>query len=426
MPQWNLLLVLFSTLSRAFSPAWLEDWPSTQQPLSSEDDVHSCQISHVTRHDMARGPERVQIVTSDTLGWDWEQPAIDPMNSTAGEQWEFDGVSSDGTQAFIFGVYRDPNYSFLGTGNLRVHVEFVFGDGSRYAVVDYAEEATVTTCQSRGTRGVWKGPGFVYTFEITEEMSRARWTMESADVNATVEMKSLSRPRYPDNTMWSKERAQGPVAVVPHFFWAEPIPTADVKVEVAVKATRHSWTGVGGHERLWAAFNWRTCLRNLKIVRLQSGPFSLSLWEFGSSRVPDVTFSSVAMFENGEKIFGVAGTSYGNPAAEVEVVEEGGNRLELRRLYDGRGITTEHLRDKVTGLEVRLERPKEGLEWVFTVTFKKIGFEYVLTEGRGGTGYAGVVSGGRIGSQDEQGPAFVEIMRLPDGDWWLLPDNYVD
>ncbi|KAI8946240.1 hypothetical protein F4801DRAFT_593514 [Xylaria longipes] len=377
---------------------------------------------------MVRGRNPVPIVTSDQTDWDWEQPAISPMNYTAGEQWEFDGVSSDGTQAFIFGLYRDPNYSFLGTGNLRAHVEFVFDDGSRYAVVDYAEEATVTTCPGRGTHGVWKGPGFVYTFDVAEDMSGARWTMESSEVNATVVMKSLSRARYPDNTMWSRD-THGNMAVVPHFFWAEPIPTAEIKVDVAVRNKRYSWTGAGGHERLWAGFNWRTCLRSLKIVRLQAGPFSLSLWEFGSSRVSNMTFSSVAMFENGEKVFGVAGTSHGDPSAEVEEVEEGESRFVLRKLYGGEGITTEHLEDRVTGIELRLERPGRQLEWVFTVMFKKVGFEYVLTEGRGGTGYAGIVTGGRKGGRSSQewvGPAFVEIMRLPDGEWWLLPDNYVE
>lgn len=55
-----------------------------------------------------------------------------PMSSTPGEQSEFDGVSEDGKQAFIFGVYRDPNYSFLGTGNLRAYAELVNEYGSRY------------------------------------------------------------------------------------------------------------------------------------------------------------------------------------------------------------------------------------------------------------------------------------------------------
>ncbi|KAF7540710.1 hypothetical protein G7054_g1183 [Neopestalotiopsis clavispora] len=381
---------------------------------------------------MARGRNQVPIVTSDSLMWNWEQPAISPMNRTAGEQWEFDGVSADGKQAFIFGVYRDPNYSFLGTGNLRAHVEMVFEDGSRYAVVDYAEEATVTTCPGTGTHGVWRGPGFLYTFDVSEDMSRALWTLESSDVNATVEMKSISRPRYPDNTIFSENHSDARhenVSVVPHFFWVEPIPTADVKLEVAMRDKKHAWTGVGGHERLWAAFNWRTCLRSLKIVRLQAGPFSLSLWEFGSSRISDTTFSSVVMFKDGEKVFGVAGTSRGDATAEVEVVEEGTSRFVLKKMYGGDGITTEHLQDKVTGMELHLEGPGSHLKWSFTVTFKRVGFEYVLTEGRGGTGYSGVVNGGPIEGEAADkwsGPAFVEIMRLPDGDWWLLPDNFVE
>ncbi|KAJ2970033.1 hypothetical protein NUW58_g9819 [Xylaria curta] len=327
MPRCSLSLILFAAFSYAFSTALPEDWPAAQRPLFTSDDA-SCLTSYSNRYDMVRGRNLVPIVTSDSINWTWEQPAISPLNYTAGEQWEFDGVSSDGTQAFILGLYRDPNYSFSGTGNLRVHAEFVFDDGSRYAVVDYAEEATVTTCPGVGTHGVWRGPGFVYSFDVTEDMSRARWTMESSEVNASVVMKSHSRPRYPDNTMWH-ENTHGSVAVVPHFFWAEPIPTAEVEVRVAVRNKGYSWTGVGGHERLWAAFNWRTCLRNLKIVRLQAGPFSLSLWEFGSSRIPNMTFSSVAMFENGEKVFGVAGTSHGDPAAEVEEVKEGGESFRV-------------------------------------------------------------------------------------------------
>ncbi|GAW16229.1 hypothetical protein ANO14919_056520 [Xylariales sp. No.14919] len=427
MRKLSQFLIPFTAIFHAFSTAWLEDWSAAQRPLLTSNET-SCLTSYATRYDMVHGRNHVPIVTSDSADWPWEQPAISPMNSTAGEQWEFDGVSEDGTRAFIFGVYRDPNYAFLGTGNLRAYVEFVFDDGSRYAVVDYAEEAILTTCPGTGTRGVWRGPGFVYTFDVAEDMSTAQWAMESSEMNATVVMKSLSRARYPDNTMWHGN-IQGNMAVLPHFFWAEPIPTAEVKVQVAVQSKMYSWTGVGGHERLWGAFNWRTCLRSLKIVRLQAGPFSLSLWEFGSGRDSNMTFSSAAMFENGEKVFGVAGISRGNPTAEIEEVKEGEKSFTLRKLYGGEGITTEHLEDRVTGIEICLEQPNQQLAWVFSVVFKKVGFEYVLTEGRGGTGYSGIVTGGRIedsSAQEWAGPAFVEIMRLPDGDWWLLPDNYFE
>lgn len=45
----------------------------------------------------------------------------------------------DESQVFIFGVYRDPNYSSLGTGNLRAHAEFYRENVSRFSIIDYAE-----------------------------------------------------------------------------------------------------------------------------------------------------------------------------------------------------------------------------------------------------------------------------------------------
>lgn len=91
-----------------------------------------CRVYNSGKYDMARGRKPVFFSTGQSEYWDWEEPSVVPMNSAAGEQWEFDGVSEDGKQAFIFGVYRDPNYSFLGTGNLRVYAEFVNENGSRY------------------------------------------------------------------------------------------------------------------------------------------------------------------------------------------------------------------------------------------------------------------------------------------------------
>ncbi|KAI8633140.1 hypothetical protein F5Y19DRAFT_471399 [Xylariaceae sp. FL1651] len=186
--------------------------------------------------------------------------------------------------------------------------------------------------------------------------------------------------------MWPGGNAPGALAIVPHFFWVEPIPTAKAKAKISMQNTRSSWTCVGGHERLWAAFNWRTCLRNLKIICLEA-----------------------------DNIFGVIGTSRGGPAAEIEIVEEGENRITLRRLYDGNGITTEHLNDNVTSMELRLEQLSQQLERVFIVKFKNIKFVYVPTKGRGGTECAGTMTGGRTGARAEQGPAFVEmevIMKL--------------
>lgn len=364
------------------------------------------------------------------------QPAIMPMNTTAGEQWEFDGVSEDGTQAFIFGFYRDPNYSFLGTGNLRAYAEFVFSDGGRYAVVDYAEESTIISCPDRGpgqpggTRGVWKGDGFIYSFNISADMSEATIAMDSVEADAKIRLRSTTPPRYPDGTTWPVDTEHRGVSslTVPHFYWVEPIPVAHTTVEAVIESRDVTWAGVGGHERLWGAFNWRACLDDLIIVRFHAGPFALSFWEFGSARRKGTSYPSLVLFKEGKRIF------FGGETSHPRETEQDGDQGQadnfvFRKLYSDEcdGITTSNLKDKATGVELILNSPVRGLQWRFVVKFRNVGFEYVLTEGMGGTGYSGTVVGGLYSENEPewQGPAFVEIMKFP-GKWWLLPDNYLE
>ncbi|KAL8750371.1 MAG: hypothetical protein Q9184_006444, partial [Pyrenodesmia sp. 2 TL-2023] len=63
---------------------------------------------------------------------DPESPKMVPLNTTGGEQWEFGGISDDGLSMFYFGFYRDPNYSILGTGNLRLVSEWAYADGRKF------------------------------------------------------------------------------------------------------------------------------------------------------------------------------------------------------------------------------------------------------------------------------------------------------
>lgn len=394
-----------------------------------------CVTSHVTRYDMVRGRgQPIHFSTSPRTHQDIELPAISPMNATAGEQWEFDGVSEDGTQAFIFGFYRDPNYSFLGTGNLRAYAEFAFSDDSRYAVVDYAEESIIVSCPGPqgGTHGMWRGDGFVYSFTVSGDMSTATITMDSDEANLNITLRSVTPARYPDGSVWKASTDNGlesdedPSSLtVPYFHWIEPIPAAEATVTGTIEDRSVSWAGVGGHERLWGAFNWRTCLSGLIIVRFRAGPYSLSFWRFDSGRHDGLSFSSLVLFEEGEKLFSSSGNT-SQPEVQAETSEDS---FTFRKLYSDEcnGTTTATLKDKVTGVELILKSPRRNLQWKFAARFKNLGFEYVLTEGRGGTGYSGTVTGGLTSDWGSNwtGPAFVEIMKFPD-QWWLLPDNYQD
>ncbi|KAK0732953.1 hypothetical protein B0T26DRAFT_736075 [Lasiosphaeria miniovina] len=396
---------------------------------------------------MARGAAGRAVSFSTSPAADLSAPRVEPMNATSSEQWEFDGVSADGTQAFIFGFYRDPNYSFLGTGHLRAYAELasLAPNGSathRYAVVDYAEESTVdtVTCPDAGgatvTRGLWRGSDFAYEFEVAmvpadsndgnKMQATARIAMTSPDANISVAMTAVAPPRLADNALWPtargpKDSANATLLAVPHFYWAEPIPVGDVVVDAVVQpwppaARRVRWAGMGGYERLWGAFNWYTCLAGMVAVRVRAGPFALSYVEFASGRRPGLDVASVLLAEDGEKVFGTRRTA---ASGEADFVT-------MRKLYGGPGATTEALADKVTGVELVLVSPGRGREWRFVVEHKNVGFEYVLGEGVGGTGYSGLAEGGLVGSPAQwTGPAFSEVMRFPKKSW-LLAKNYVE
>ncbi|KAF5137982.1 Diels-Alderase ccsF [Metarhizium anisopliae] len=59
----------------------------------------------MTAFEMAKAEKSFDFTTK-AMG-SLEEPKIPLLNSSAGEQWEFDGVSDDGMQSFVFGFYRD-------------------------------------------------------------------------------------------------------------------------------------------------------------------------------------------------------------------------------------------------------------------------------------------------------------------------------
>jgi hypothetical protein len=372
-----------------------------------------CTTSYATRYDMATGPEPVFFLTSPEL--DFERPAVEPMNATAGEQWEFDGISEDGLSAFVFGFYRDPNYSFLGTGNLRLSAEFSFEDGSRYAVVEYAEESTIVSCPGQGTIGTWKADGWQYTFEISEDLKRTRIIMDNPEAKGTIAWTSVAPPRYADNSVWPEEANEASLEAVPHFYWVEPVPVSDLIIEAEIEGRQVAWTGMGGHERLWGAFNWYTCLSGMIAVRVRAGPLAMSFTEFGSNRVAGLYVPSVILAENGKKIF--SSRRYNQSDTEDYIL--------FNKIYGGPGTTTSELADKATGVQLELVSPSRDQRWKFVVVHKNLGFEYNLGEGVGGTGYSGTVAGGLVGGKQWQGPAFSELMKFPQKSM-VLVKNFVE
>lgn len=386
---------------------WDKYWPSDLD--TSVDD--ECTINHLTAFEMGKTRKPV-FFGADPLD-DPESPKMLPLNTTGGEQWEFDGVSSDGRSIFYFGFYRDPNYSVLGTGNLRLVSEWASANGSKFARVDYPSDSLVESC-AWGTRGTWKGNnGRDYScgFEVTKDMSVARVGCNTDDLTGSIVFKSLLPPRYPDGSIYPNANAD--TEVIPYFRWFEPIPVSITEVDVQIEGAPFQFAGLGGHERIWTAFNWFTCLRVFTAIRILAGPYALSHIAWESNIHKGLYKPSIVLGENGQQIFA---TTRDSPSDSQDYAI-------MQRTHGGK--LAGGLKDKTTGLTLDIASPSQGKKWRFVVEHENVGFEVNAGDGHGGVGFSATVTGGAEGGEQYSGAAFVELLDFP-AHSILLKNNYVD
>ncbi|MCJ1280160.1 hypothetical protein MMC21_007987 [Puttea exsequens] len=405
-------LLLFSS---SFTIAWDYDFLSSFQskwpepPGQKVMQESGCTVNHLTAFEMAKGKAPMFFSTGPQDSF--EEPKIQPPNGTAGEQWEFDGISEDGMLAFIFGFYRDPNYAILGTGNLRLSVEIAYANGTRFAQVDYPTDSIIESCPE-GTKGIWKSKDYDYTFEITKDMGLSRITIHTPKLHGTILIKSVSPPRYADGNTWPSTSAS--TLTVPFFYWVEPVPVGTVEVDLVVQGEPYSFKGMGGHERLWSAFSWFTCLQGMNAVRLLLGPYALSYVSFASNIEghKGEIYGSVVLSENGQQIF----------STDRQVESDTQDYISVTKTYGG--VVTGTLRDKVSGYELELVSPGTRRHWTFIVEHKNVAFEYILGGGNGGSGFSGFVTGGPIGLEQYKGMSLTEALTFPKRSP-LFKSNYV-
>lgn len=394
-------VLLIAGVADAWEYGWPQEWESkwlsssAQQPLWGADSS-LCQVSRLTAYEMSKTKDPIFFSTG---GLDhFVSPKMRPLNGTAGEQWEFDGVSEDGKLAFVFGFYRDPNYAILGSGNLRVSVEMAWPNGSRFAQVDYAADNIIEECDW-GTRGVWRSDDFSYTFEITADMQLARVGMQTPQVSGIASLTSVARPRYPDGSNYPSENSTS--EALPYFHFVEPIPAANAHVDFTILGDRFAWNGLGGMERLWGAFSWFTCLQGMDVVRVLAGPYALSMLSFTSNIEKGSVYPSVSLFDDGKPVFS---------SQQAEESDEH-DYFTFTKTYGGKVTGT--LRDKVTGYELELVSPSKQLHWTFLIEHENLAFEYILGGGTGGSGFSAFVNGGRVGREQFKGIALTEALTFP-------------
>ncbi|KAF8856704.1 hypothetical protein BDZ45DRAFT_705572 [Acephala macrosclerotiorum] len=339
-------------------------------------------------------------------------PKLNPMNKTAGEQWEFDGIGSDSKTGLVIGFYRDPNYAILGTGNFRVSLDLVFENGTIYSQDHHVAHSVVEEC-GNSVIGTWSSPDITYSFEVSNDHKHANVEIDTPLLKGSFEIESTSQARYPDGSVFPGA-INSTTAAAPFFHWLEPIPTGSINVDLSIEGTPYVWTGLGGHEHMWTAFSWFTVLEGLSIVRSELGPYQLTYQALKSHILtPGVTYPSVILWENGQKIF----------SATLGHVSKTNEYVTLSKTYNGKITGT--LADRATGHVLNLVSPETGKHWHFIFEHSVVSFEFALGEGSGGTGFAARASGGEIDGEKYTGVALVEQLVFPK-DSPFFKSNYAD
>ncbi len=143
------------------------------------------------------------------------------------------------------------------------------------------------------------------------------------------------------------------------------------------------------------------------------GPYVLSYFAFTSNLERDRSHQSVVLFKDGVPVF----RSTLRTASETE------DYALVTKTYDG--AVTGTLKDKVTGFQLELVSPSNMRHYTFFVEHLNLGFEYILGEGVGGSGFSAHSRGGHVGLSQYEGVALTEALTFPKNSP-LFKSNYVD
>lgn len=120
-------------------------------------------------------------------------------------------------------------------------------------------------------------------------------------------------------------------------------------------------------------------------MRAKLGPYVLSFFSFGSNLEKGHSYQSVVLFKDGAPVFQTIRSS--TSTTEDYVLAS--------KTYSG--TVTGTLKDKVTGFQLELVSPSHRRHCTFFVEHVNLGFEYILGEGIGGSGFSGLARGGYVG-----------------------------
>ena len=342
-------------------------------------------------------------------------PQFHSLNATTGEQWEFDAISADGTSGVLIAFYRDPEFSFLGPGNLRINLDVAFSDRTTASLIDYAEQSIVEACGDVIT-GTWLRSDASYRFRIAADSSWASIAVNTPLINGTIELENKASPRGADGSALGISREIGGTQhrTISGMHWMEPMPAAHSSVNLTVKGSPLSIAGgIGGAERIWQNRTWFDMLQGYTFFRAVVGPYTMSYWS-SASKHDGNEVGNVMLWYEGKPVFTSSDKIESAQRAQKDGIKD--DFFVYQPTYSGtvRSSVGEHA---PTGYNVRMVSPSSGAHWSFHFEHQRVLFEFNLGRGAGGTAFMGPASGGEKDGEQFEGTFLNEAVDL--GNLWI-------
>ncbi len=351
---------------------------------------------------------------------------ISGIKGAVWEQWYFDSVSDDGKSSIVLTVARDASYAVLGRGTLRIELDVVFSDGSRYNNVDWMSEAVVEDrggAKGSGTvDGSWIASGKSYRYQIAADGSAAKVEIDTRDVQGHFTLAALSPPVYPNGETQEELRGSGKTAsteLLPKIHLVQVIPTGTFEGDLMIKGRIVRFRGIGGHMHAWAAGSWFDTTLGWRVARGVAGPFSVTLMEY--TDMDGAVHSSGFVAKDGKKLFG---------GKELYATPRSASTLQraLRYLHEDDKKPKQTVRwtptyntgfagrfdDTSTGAILHFATSETGEEYRFELIHRRKAFEYLFgSSDTGLTAFLGEIKGGKVGEEVYRGVQFSDVCVLP-------------
>ncbi|EXK80216.1 hypothetical protein FOQG_15230 [Fusarium oxysporum f. sp. raphani 54005] len=298
-------------------------------------------------------------------------------NSTSYEWWYFDAVSDDLKSSVVF----QPDWNYANeTAPLTVRMSFSFEDNSTSSLTFPGPEVYFSTV-GHGVSAIAKDGSFSWVAK--PDMSAYSMELKYPEHNITgrIHYQSVAPAHGPCSAAVSG----APLDISWDLFWVNPLPDAQVTVDMVVNGSAFAFQGIGYHDKNFAGYDFSPALNQ---------------WYWGHGRSGDL---SVVWFDH----LNVAGQESTSAyiAKDNKIIHAACSGVSVRPFGKGVGYPTisPHELD-IEGYYIHIDAGPGG-KYAFTAKATSVlGLD--LGYGR----WAGTLDGGLVGGRNSSGPAMWDQM----------------